>query len=173
MDDSLQELQRIVLAKMYQLDFSIDKIEELQKIPLGWLRKDATQRHGVTRFFPGVDLSEGNLLAKDVRKVDLHRALVEEKYLPYGEYVLFHEYCHCLGHAGHGAGFKSLEKMWPDRKSKELGRQLTTELRQRRAKWLWTCPSCKRSHPRRRRSNGRFLCRKCKVYLIDEQGGAN
>lgn len=171
MDDSLQKLQHVVLTKMLQLGFTSDKLTELQKIPLGWLRKDATQRHGVTRFHPSVNLAEGYLSPKDVKTVDLHRTLVEEKYISYGEYVLFHEYCHCIGHAGHGAGFKSLEKIWPDRNSKSLGREMTDDLRQRRAKWLWTCPSCKRSHPRRRRSNGRYLCRKCKVHLIDEPGG--
>ena len=122
----------------------------------------------MTRFFPGVNLAEGILSPIDVRKVDLHRSLIEEEYADYGEYVLFHEYCHCIGHSGHGAGFKALDRRWPDKEVKAKGKKLTTDLRLRKAIWIWKCPACQRSHPRRRRSNGRYICRKCNVHLIDE-----
>lgn len=166
----IELLREQVLSEMLDMGFHASDLQELRQIPLGWLRRDATQRHGVTRFHPGVDLGSAELGPSNIRIVDLHRSLVKPEWWRYGQYVLYHEYCHCLGHPGHGRGFKALEARWRDEEARGLGKKLTDELRLSLARWIWMCPSCEKGHPRRKKSNGRFLCRICNVALRDVPG---
>ena len=163
---SLEEMRDEVLVRMLDLGFHRTDIDELAKIKLGFLRRDATQRHGVTRFLPNLDL-EGKLGPTDIRKVDLHRQLLLDEWRNYGEYVLFHEYCHCLGFPNHGKEFKRLEIKWTDDSARRRGKEFTDYLRNSLANWNWFCPTCQRIHPRRNKSNGRYKCRQCDCILLD------
>ena len=64
-------------------------VGDLRTIPLGVRRKNATQRHGVTRWKRGVNLDAMNI--EDVEVIDLHPRLLEAKWRPYGAFVLHHE----------------------------------------------------------------------------------
>jgi hypothetical protein len=165
-EDDLKLLKEQVFAQMLLLGYAEETISELGEITLGFLRRDATQRHGVTRFHPGIDL-KGELGPKNIRRVDLHREILAEDWRDYGAYVLYHEYCHCLGYPGHGRDFRAFERLWGDDHSRKKGRQFTEFLRQRNAVWNWICPTCKAVHARRKRSNGRYKCRKCDIILLD------
>ena len=162
----LERLKQQVFGEMQSLGFDLDTISLLGEVTLGFLRRDATQRHGVTRFHPGVDL-KGELGPKNIRRVDLHRELLGPDWQDYGAYVLYHEYCHCLGFPGHGKDFRAIERLWRDDNSRKKGRTFTDYLRQRNSSWNWVCPTCKAIHARRKRSNGRYKCRKCDVILFD------
>ena len=163
----LEALKVDVLDRMVDLGFDKNVTGELSEIELGFLRRDATQRHGVTRFQPGIDL-KGELGPQHIRKVDLHRELITGEWWEYGAYVLFHEYCHCLGNPDHGRKFRSMESLWPDHHAKNRGAQFTDFLRRRNAKWIWCCTSCNSEHPRSKRANGRYKCRKCDTILVDK-----
>ena len=57
-------------------------VESLRQIPLGVLRKNATQRHGVTRWRRGVDLEA--MQVSDVEVIDLHPQLLDAQWSAYG-----------------------------------------------------------------------------------------
>ena len=133
----------------------------LLTIPLGVLRKNATQRHGVTRWRT---LPSGAL---SVEVVDLHPSLLEDDWEDYALFVLFHEYLHALGYRAHDAQFRSMEAQWPDSKGAMRGKDFTHERRLARAAWHWVCSTCEQRFPRQRRGGGRFLCRTCRTVLVD------
>ena len=162
----LERLKQQVIEQMLAIGFDEEATSQLGEITLGFLRRDATQRHGVTRFHPGVDL-KGELGPENIRRVDLHRELLAAEWRDYGAYVLYHEYCHCLGHPSHGKDFRAIERLWDDDHARKMGRRFTDHLRQRNAVWNWLCPTCKAVHARRKRTNGRYKCRKCDSILVD------
>ena len=66
--------------------------------------------------------------------VKMNRKLLDEKYLQYAEFVLFHEYIHCLGNFSHDKNFRQLENLWPEKKQMNIiGRQLTRDLQKMKA----------------------------------------
>ena len=161
----LSHLKDEVLDQMQAIGFeSESRLHALNSIPLAVLRRNATQRHGVTRFRRGANASE--LKTKDVETIDLHPMLLNGSWHDYARFVLFHEYLHALGHRFHDATFRRLEQLWPHRGA-ERGREFTQFLRQRSATWLWVCPTCDNKYPRKRRANGRFRCRGCSTVLHD------
>ena len=107
--EDLERLKQQVVEQMLAIGFDEDATSQLGEITLGFLRRDATQRHGVTRFHPGIDL-KGELGPKNIRRVDIHRELLAAEWRDYGAYVLYHEYCHCLGHPRHGKDFRAIER---------------------------------------------------------------
>ena len=69
--------------------------------------------------------------------------MFEEKYSLYAEFVLYHEYIHCLGNFSHDKNFRQLENLWPNiEKMNIFGRQLTRELQKNNSQWAWTCSKC-------------------------------
>ena len=158
----LVALREDVVSKMEGLPFLADiDLSGLLTIPLGVLRKNATQRHGVTRWHT---LPSGAL---SVEVVDLHPGLLEENWEDYALFVLFHEYLHALGYRAHDAQFRSMEAQWPDSKGAMRGKAFTHERRLARAAWHWVCSTCGQRFPRQRRGGGRFLCRTCRTVLVD------
>ena len=161
----LMTLKDEVLDEMKTMGFeSEERLDALQSIPLAVLRRNATQRHGVTRFRRGANATE--LKTEDVETIDLHPILLKDSWNDYARFVLFHEYLHALGNRFHDAAFRRLESMWPH-EGHERGREFTQYLRQRTATWLWVCKTCDNQYPRKRRANGRFRCRTCSTILID------
>ena len=140
------------------------RLNSLNPIPLAVLRRNATQRHGVTRFRRGANASE--LKTEDVQTVDLHPMLLDPSWHDYARFVLYHEYLHALGNRFHDVAFRRLEQLWPH-DGAERGREFTQFLRQRMATWLWVCTTCDKKYPRKRRANGRFRCRACSTILVD------
>ena len=59
---------------------------------IGSFEKNATQRHGVTRFRVGRNAVE--LRTEDVETIDLHPHLLNENWEDYARFVLYHEYLH-------------------------------------------------------------------------------
>ena len=160
--DALSVLRVGVLDEMRTMgQFDEDQLEFLRHVPLGVLKKNATQRHGVTRWLrePSGSLS--------VQTVDLHPRLLNEAWSDYAAFVMYHEYLHALGWRSHDRSFRLLESLWPDRQAVQRGQAFTHQMRMLRAKWHWKCPQCERQFPRQRRGAGRFLCRTCRCVLLD------
>ena len=161
----LSQLKDEVLEQMKTIGIEDEsRLNSLNPIPLAVLRRNATQRHGVTRFRRGANASE--LKTEDVQTVDLHPMLLDPSWHDYARFVLYHEYLHALGNRFHDAAFRRLEHLWPHGGA-ERGREFTQFLRQRMATWLWVCTTCDKKYPRKRRANGRFRCRACSTILVD------
>lgn len=159
----LHHLRGRVLAKMSHLGLLDDQQEAfLREVPLGVLRRNATQRHGVTRW-----KRRGHLLTLET--VDLHPRLLNESWEDYGSFVMFHEFLHAMGWRAHDNDFRTLEGRWPDTEASSRGAHFTSTLRLEQATWIWHCPRCDGRFPRKKRSNGRYQCRTCKTTLVDLQ----
>ena len=163
----LADIAKAVVTRMRQIpQLSLLPVAELENIPLGRLRRDATRLHAVCRYQKGVRKSEITG-PNDVRCVDVHPAALTEEWKRYAAFLLYHEYLHALGFAGHDRTFRNLEALWPDEDAKKMGGSFGNHLRNRAAKWLWRCPQCSKEHPRTRRAKGRYRCRECLKVLVD------
>ncbi|MDA9254607.1 hypothetical protein N9P14_00840 [Candidatus Poseidoniaceae archaeon] len=164
----LDELRDFVIEVMRDMPEWVDaKVERLRSIPLGVLRRNATQRHGVTRWKRGVNLH--TLQPEDVEVIDIHPKMLNQQWKAYSAFVLHHEYIHALGLRAHNTLFRQLEAAWPGRTAGEQGIQFTEHLRLERAIWLWCCPDCQQAFPRQKPSRGRYRCRKCNTVLLDKK----
>ena len=74
----------------------------LLDVPLGVLRSNSTQRHGVTRW----KADQGGQLTVEV--VDLNPHLLNEAWQDYAAFVLFHEFLHVMGYRAHDRVFRTL-----------------------------------------------------------------
>ena len=168
----LADLAKTVVNEMRQIpQLSLLPIQELEGVPLGRLRRDATRLHAVCRYQKGVRKSEIAGPA-DVRCVDVHPAALTEDWQRYAAFLLYHEYLHALGFAGHDRTFRNLEALWPDEEARSMGKSFGAHLRNRAAKWLWTCPQCAKEYARNRRGKGRYRCRQCSIALVDVKAEA-
>ena len=162
----LDEIRDLVLPVMRTLDLiDLEEEEKLKQIPLGFIRKNATRMHAGCRFKAGPKGYKKTI--EDVKEVAIHPEAIDGKWVHYAQFLMFHEYLHAIGNIRHDAVFRRLEDLWPDEDAKNAGKEYGRFLRNRAAKWLWVCPKCDKEYPRTRKSNGRYLCRKCKVTLID------
>ena len=158
----LQGLRAVVLAEMLTIGMiGEQEHQRLLSVNLGVLRSNATQRHGVTRWRTD---GQGNLV---VEVVDLNPHLLNEQWLDYAAFVLFHEYLHVLGYRAHDRRFRSLEARWPNVTASSRGKAFTHARRLARASWHWVCPTCEERYPRQRKGHGRYMCRHCKTVLED------
>lgn len=163
---TLHDLRDSVIDIMLDMPIWADApVQSLREVPLGVLRKSATQRHGVTRWRRGVALDAMHV--SDVEVIDLHPQLLEGRWSAYAAFVLHHEYIHALGFHGHDSTFRALESAWPGRIAVRHASEFTETLRRARADWLWVCSQCDRSYPRQKRSKGRYRCRTCSTVLVD------
>lgn len=164
----LQNLRSVVLDLMQDMEIwdEIDT-EELENISLGVLRKNATQRHGVTRWKRGVDVS--NLKPSDVDEINIHPCLLDERWNAYAAFVLHHEYIHALGFREHDKKFRYMEKSWPGSRAVKHGTEFTEFLRLKNAKWIWSCNNCEKEFPRKKPSRGMYKCRDCNAILRDKK----
>ena len=144
-----------------------EDVDKLAEIPLGVLRKNATQRHGVTRWKKDANLN--NLTIFDVEVIDLHPSLLNSEWNAYAAFVLHHEYIHALGWRAHDSIFRSLESSWPSNSASSDGPKFTEALRLLKAKWLWVCNTCEKSYPRQKRGNRKYKCRLCSTILVDKK----
>lgn len=164
----LNELRDFVLEVMREMPEWVGaNVELLSTIQLGVLRKNATQRHGVTRWRRGVDVND--LKPGDVDVIDLHPELLVSEWKAYSAFVLHHEYIHAFGLRAHDSSFRRLEASWPGSKAGQQGIKFTEALRRKRASWLWCCSKCGREYPRQKPSNGGYRCRTCDMKLIDRE----
>lgn len=164
----LGELRDFVVDVMRDMpEWADADIQSLRSVPLGVLRRNATQRHGVTRWKRGVDLR--TLRPEDVEVIDLHPKMLNSQWKAYSAFVLHHEYIHALGLRAHNSLFRQLEAAWPGRAASVFGVRFTEHLRREKAVWLWCCPECKQEFPRQKRSRGKYKCRKCNTTLIDKK----
>ena len=91
----LANLRDFVIEVMMAMEvWSEEQLTKLLEIDLGLLRKNATQRHGVTRWKRGV-LKPTN--PEQVEVIDLHPRLLSQEWMPYAAWVLHHEFVHALG----------------------------------------------------------------------------
>ena len=163
--EELTRLREFVIEVMMAMEvWSEEELTKLNAIELGVLRKNATQRHGVTRWKRGV---KNPTKPEEVDVIDLHPRLLTKDWMPYGAWVLHHEFVHALGYTAHDSTFRSLEKLWPSQESSTMGLDFTEMLRREKAKWLWFCETCKKEYPRQKPGKGRYLCRKCRTILKD------
>ena len=98
--DKIQQ-ERLVFLKKFVLNIMQDMeiwqdfdLEELSKIKLGVLKRNATQRHGATKW--QLSANKDLLTINDVEVIELHPNLLEEKWNAYAAYVLHHEYYSCI-----------------------------------------------------------------------------
>lgn len=165
---SLEFLRFRVMGKMSQMDsLSEYDLAPLHEIPLARLRRNATRLHAVCRYNKGVDKRRGDLSPRDVREVAVHPEALCDEWIDYAEFLIFHEFLHALGHSGHDRTFRTLEAQWPDTQARNMGESFSRHLRAINAKFAWTCPKCDWKTERSMRSSGRYLCRRCKVKLVD------
>ena len=164
-EQRLARLSDDVLNEMHLLGkWDQHNLDQLHTIPHAVLRRNATQRHGVTRFRRRAKGCE--LKTEDVETIDLHPQLLDEAWGDYARFVLYHEYLHALGNRFHDAPFRTLEELWPFTGA-ERGREFTQFLRQSTATWLWVCETCDKQYPRKTKANRRYRCRICSSILID------
>ena len=134
---SLEDLRIEVILTMNGMEvWSQYELSSLYLVQLGVLRRNATQRHGVTRFKRG--RGSKTLHFEDVETVDLHPYLLAEEWFDYARFVLYHEFLHVLGMRFHNATFRRVEALWP-RQGATVGKAFTQHLRRLSADWLWTC----------------------------------
>ena len=163
--EQIEEIKEIVLEVMSTMELWEDQqLTELSKISIGVLRKNATQRHGVTRWKKGVRVPK---YPSEVDVIDLHPQLLIEDWKPYAAWVLHHEYVHALGYLAHDKLFKTLENMWPSQKSKSMGKDFTEFLRRKNANWILKCEDCGKEYPRQKPGKKKYMCRSCKTILLD------
>ena len=162
----LNNLRTLVIEIMNDMDtWKNHQLTPLYNIKLGLLRKNATQRHGVTRWQRGVSAKELDITNVDV--IELHPVLLEKEWNAYAAFVLHHEFIHALGYRNHDYTFRELEYSWPGINAGDLGPKFTEYLRRKTAKWLWKCHECEYEFPRKKPSNGKYKCRKCQSTLVD------
>ena len=161
----LQSLRDFVLEVMSSMDFwSEELLTKLTEIRLGVLKKNATQRHGVTRWKRGVTKPSR---PEQVDVIDLHPRLLSNEWSAYAAWVLHHEFVHALGYTAHDSTFRTLEQMWPSQEAGNMGKIFTEMLRKEKATWLWFCQTCKKEYPRQKPGKGRYHCRVCRTVLKD------
>ncbi|MDA0715484.1 MAG: hypothetical protein O3A74_02840, partial [archaeon] len=79
----LEQLRSFVLLKMAEIhDFQSSRFATLEKIPLGVLRKNATQKHGVTRW-------RQHTHHLSIEGIELHPELLCEEWQEYAKFVLY------------------------------------------------------------------------------------
>ena len=103
----LESLRDLVIEIM--LDMKIWQnydLAPLRNVKLGLLRKNATQRPGVTRWQRGV--SNDNISINNIETIELHPELLNQQWSAYAAFVLHHEFIHALGFRNHDALFLSL-----------------------------------------------------------------
>jgi len=164
--DLLEKLRFLVIDIMIDMDVWKDyDLQPLHNVKLGLLRRNATQRHGVTRWHRGITSDE--LRIENVETIELHPELLNQEWSAYAAFVLHHEFIHALGFRNHDLLFRKLEYSWPGKDAGDLGSKFTEFLRMKSAKWLWNCSKCEVQFPRKKPSNGRYKCRKCLTTLVD------
>jgi len=166
----LVHIREQVLPVMIDIGvINLTQADDLRMVPLGMIRRNATRMHAVCRYHPGP--RGGDKGIDDVKEIAIHPVAIEDDWQDYAQFLMYHEMLHAIGHVRHDRFFRDLEARWPDKNARESGPSFGRHLRQRAARWNWTCPRCEREHYRSRRSNGRYLCRVCKVKLIDVPTG--
>jgi len=160
----LVQMRLQVIEEMKKIGIWSDStLSGLEEITLGVLRRDSTQKHGVTRWKKGTQMT--NPQTKDVDVIDIHPILLKPEWWSYARFVMYHEFLHALGNIAHDKGFKKLESLWT--KPVE-GKEFTEQMRIINSTWIWRCNTCGKGYPRRKRSLGRYRCRTCNCVLIDE-----
>ena len=163
--NELNGLRDFVIEVMSAMEvWSDNELTNLTAIKLGVLRKNATQRHGVTRWKRGV---RNPSAPEQVEVIDLHPRLLNADWKPYAAWVMHHELVHALGYTAHDSTFRSLEALWPSPKSGKMGSSFTEMLRKEKSSWLWVCNTCEKEYPRQKAGKGRYLCRICRTVLVD------
>ena len=161
----LIELREFVIEVMISMSvWSEELLTKLTNIDLGVLRKNATQRHGVTRWRQGI---RNPTIPEEVKVIELHPRLLSSEWKPYAAWVLHHEFVHALGYTAHDSTFRSLERLWPSKEASTMGVKFTESLRKEKAKWLWVCDKCKKEYPRQKKAMGKYMCKSCKQVLRD------
>ena len=141
----LSELKNNVIIKMKNFTdskderfFSDTQISKLTKIQISFLSNNSISRHGLT-----TNLDKTQKISSENCQVKLNRNLLQKEYLEYAEFVLFHEYLHCLGNFSHDKNFRQLENIWPEKKKMNaIGKELTRDLQEKKSQWAWTCSKC-------------------------------
>ena len=161
----LIELREFVIEVMTSMGvWSEELLTKLINIDLGVLRKNATQRHGVTRWRQGI---RNPTMPEEVKVIELHPRLLSSEWKPYAAWVLHHEFVHALGYTAHDSTFRSLERLWPSKEASTMGVKFTELLRKEKATWLWVCDKCKKEYPRQKKAMGKYMCKSCKQVLRD------
>ena len=166
---TLNQLSNNVISKMRTFSdisdnkiFTDNQLSILSKIPLSYLSRNSISRHGLT-----TNLDKSMRINVDNCQVRLNYNLFQVDYIDYAEFVLFHEYIHCLGNFSHNREFRIIESLWPNKKEMNiLGKKLTRELQECKSKWAWTCSKCGfivRKSTRKFRSN--YFHKECRGKL--------
>jgi len=163
--NELNLLREFVIEVMSAMEiWSEEELTKLTAIQLGVLKKNATQRHGVTRWKKGIRAPS---MPEEVDVIDIHPRLITTEWKPYAAWVMHHEFVHALGYIAHDAIFRSLEELWPSPQSGKMGSSFTEMLRKEKATWLWVCNTCEKEYPRQKPGRGRYYCRICRTVLVD------
>ena len=117
-------------------------IDELKKIPLGWLRESSVRRHGLCIWNCPYPLRLQDTNPSDVELIKIHPYAITEEWSRYADHILYHEYLHALGFHDHNSVFREMEALWPDAGAKGMGSDFTEFLLEKNHKWVMMCTRC-------------------------------
>lgn len=162
----LEKLRDFVIEVMLSMEIWDDfNLNPLRNIELGLLRKNATMKHGVTKWPKGVTLEDASI--DNIATIEIHPELLAKEWSAYAAFVLHHEFVHALGYKSHNSSFRKKERAWPGKDVRKLAPKFTEYLARKSAKYIWLCNVCNMEIPRKKPSNGKYKCRKCSMTLVD------
>ena len=138
-------------------------LNDLRKVPLGLLRNKSVYRHGVCIYNSKNFHSEWDC-TKHVEIVKIHPLAITDKWIHYGNHVIYHEFLHALGFDNHGKEFRRLEALWPYHEASKLDSPFMELLLKQHHNWVHTCSKCDYVTYSINNSS-RPLCPTCKTVL--------
>ena len=85
--DHIREQVLPVMIEIGVIDFT--QANNLRKVPLGILRRNATRMHAVCRYRPGP--RGGSKGINDVREIALHPVAIEDDWRHYAQFLMYHD----------------------------------------------------------------------------------
>ena len=139
-------------------------LNDLKKVPLGFLRDKSVHRHGICRYNSKDSHSEWDC-TKHVEIVKIHPLAITDKWIHYGNHVIYHEFLHALGFSNHGKEFRRLEALWPYHEASKLDTLFTELLLKQHHNWVLSCTDCDFISYTVNEPRSCFICRKCRTRL--------
>ena len=162
----LESLRDFVIEVMLSMNVWEDyDLDPLKYIQLGLLRKNATMKHGVTKWPKGVTIDDASI--HNIATIEIHPELLAQEWSAYAAFVLHHEFVHALGYKSHDSSFRKKERSWPGKGVIDMAPKFTEYLARKSANWMWVCTGCNMKIPKKNKNNGRYKCRKCLSTLVD------
>ena len=169
-DEVLKERALKVISVMKTIpELQQFPLNDLKKVRLGFLRDNSVRTHGVCMYNFKLyrnrrDGTEWDC-TKHVEIVKIHPLAITDKWIHYGNHVIYHEFLHALGFSNHGKEFRRLEALWPYHEASKLDTLFTELLLKQHHNWVHSCSECDYVTYSINNSSRGYLCRTCKTIL--------